>query len=307
MFFLAGSETGIIMLYRDKRPLIIFLAPALLVMGIFLYYPFLQNFADSFYEINGFGAVTKTYVGIENYRQLLKDKTILQALKNTCMMIVFTIVFEIGTALVLAIMVDSIKTGAEFFRTVFFFPIVISATAIGLMFNLFYAYNGGLFNQILEKLGLDPVLWLSDDKAIYMIALPIVWQYVGLYFVIILTGLNSIPEDIYEHAYMDGVRGLKRVWYITLPLVWDVLKACFVLWITGSMKIFDMAWVIAPYGAPKGLTHFFGTYLYQTTFFSQTVGYSSAIAVLVVILGLLISYAVMKLIRSKAFFYSEDV
>ena len=307
MFFLAGSETGIIMLYRDKRPLIIFLAPALLVMGIFLYYPFLQNFADSFYEINGFGAVTKTYVGIENYRQLLKDKTILQALKNTCMMIVFTIVFEIGTALVLAIMVDSIKTGAEFFRTVFFFPIVISATAIGLMFNLFYAYNGGLFNQILEKLGLDPVLWLSDDKAIYMIALPIVWQYVGLYFVIILTGLNSIPEDIYEHAYMDGVRGLKRVWYITLPLVWDVLKACFVLGITGSLKIFDMAWVIAPYGAPKGLTHFFGTYLYQTTFFSQTVGYSSAIAVLVVILGLLISYAVMKLIRSKAFFYSEDV
>lgn len=295
------------MLYRDKRPLIIFLAPALLVMGIFLYYPFLQNFADSFYEINGFGAVTKTYVGIENYRQLLKDKTILQALKNTCMMIVFTIVFEIGTALVLAIMVDSIKTGAEFFRTVFFFPIVISATAIGLMFNLFYAYNGGLFNQILEKLGLDPVLWLSDDKAIYMIALPIVWQYVGFYFVIILTGLNSIPEDIYEHAYMDGVRGLKRVWYITLPLVWDVLKACFVLGITGSLKIFDMAWVIAPYGAPKGLTHFFGTYLYQTTFFSQTVGYSSAIAVLVVILGLLTSYAVMKLIRSKAFFYSEDV
>jgi raffinose/stachyose/melibiose transport system permease protein len=257
MFFLAGSETGIIMLYRDKRPLIIFLAPALLVMGIFLYYPFLQNFADSFYEINGFGAVTKTYVGIENYRQLLKDKTILQALKNTCMMIVFTIVFEIGTALVLAIMVDSIKTGAEFFRTVFFFPIVISATAIGLMFNLFYAYNGGLFNQILEKLGLDPVLWLSDDKAIYMIALPIVWQYVGFYFVIILTGLNSIPEDIYEHAYMDGVRGLKRVWYITLPLVWDVLKACFVLGITGSLKIFDMAWVIAPYGAPFIPDHIF--------------------------------------------------
>lgn len=307
MYFLAGSETGIIMLYKDKRPLIIFLAPALLVMGIFLYYPFLQNFADSFYEINGFGSETRTYIGIENYKQLLQDKIILQAIKNTSLMILFTIVFEIGVALVLALMVDGIRTGAKFFRTVFFFPIVISATAIGLMFNLFYAYNGGLFNQILEKLGLNPVLWLSDEKAIYMIALPIVWQYVGFYFVIILTGLNSVPEDIYEYAYIDGVQELKRIWYITLPLVWDVLKACLILGITGSLKIFDMAWVIAPYGAPKGITHFFGTYLYQTTFFSQTVGYGSAIAVLVVILGLLMSFAVMKLIRSKAFFYSEDM
>jgi raffinose/stachyose/melibiose transport system permease protein len=307
MFFLAGSGTVIIMLYKDKRPLIIFLAPALLVMGIFLYYPFLKNIADSFFEIKGFGAMTKTYVGLDNYRQLFKDKIILQALKNTGIMVVFTIIFEIGMALVLALMVDSIKTGARFFRTVFFFPVVISATAIGLMFNLFYAYNGGLFNQILEKLGLNPVLWLSDEIAVYMLALPIVWQYVGFYFVIILTGLNSIPEDIYEHAYIDGVEGLKKVWYISLPLVWDVLKSCFILGITGTLKIFDLAWVIAPYGAPKGITHFFGTYLYQTTFFSQTVGYGSAIAVLVVVLGLFTSFAVMKLVRGKAIYYGGDI
>lgn len=293
------------MLYKDKKPLIIFLLPALLVMGIFLYYPFFQNILDSFYEIKGYGAAAKTYIGLDNYKQLFKDKTIHQALKNTGLMIAFTVFIEVGLALILALMVDSIKTGARFFRTVFFFPIVISATAIGLMFNLFYAYNGGLFNQILARFGSDPVLWLSDKMAIYMISLPIVWQYVGFYFVIILTGLKSIPEDIYEYAYMDGVEGFKRIWYISLPLIWDVLKTCLILAITGALKIFDMAWVIAPYGAPKGLTHFFGTYIYQTTFFSQTIGYGSAIAVYVVVLGLLSSFAVNKLIRGSIIFGGE--
>ncbi|NMA65066.1 MAG: sugar ABC transporter permease, partial [Clostridiaceae bacterium] len=268
------------MLYKDKRPLIVFIVPALLILGVFLYYPFIRNIINSFYDISGLAALGGgEYVGFENYKKLFIDPSIHQSLKNTLYMMGFAVFFQVGIALALALMVDSITRGAQFFRTVFFFPVVISATAIGLMFNLFYSYNGGLFNQILVSLGMERVLWLSDELAIYMVSLPVIWQYVGFYFVILLTGLNGIPQDIFEYALLDGVTGIKKTLYISLPLIWDVVKVCLILAITGSLKVFDLPWVVAPNGAPKGLTHFLGTYMYFKTFISQSVGYGAAISV----------------------------
>ncbi|NLU53184.1 MAG: sugar ABC transporter permease [Clostridiaceae bacterium] len=292
------------MIYKDKKPLFIFLTPALIVLFIFLYYPFFRNIANSFLDIKGLGALGGgKFVGLDNYVRMTSDKTIGISLKNTMFMMTLAVVVQVGIALILALMVDSIRRGAQFYRTVFFFPVVVSATAIGLMFNLFYAYNGGLFNQILEKLGKEPVLWLSDKLAIYMVSLPVIWQYVGFYFVIILTGLNGIPEEIYEYALIDGVTGFKKTWYISLPLIWDVIKVCITLAITGSLKVFDLPWVLAPNGAPKGLTHFLGTYMYFNTFISQSVGYGAAISVFIVVLGLFVSFTVNKLFKHETIVY----
>lgn len=292
------------MLYKDKRPLIIFLVPALTVLSIFLYYPFFKNIINSFFEISGLAALGGgEFTGLENYKRMVTDSFIHIALKNTLLMMVFAIVFQVGFALILALMVDSIRRGAQFFRTVFFFPVVVSATALGLMFNLFYSYNGGLFNQILSRFGFERVLWLSDELGIYMVSLPVIWQYVGFYFVIILTGLNGIPEEIFEYAVLDGVSGIKKIWYISLPLIWDVIKVCLTLAITGALKVFDLPWVVAPNGAPKGLTHFLGTYMYFKTFISQSVGYGAAISVLIVILGLIVSFTVNKLFKRDTIIY----
>ncbi|NLM72907.1 MAG: sugar ABC transporter permease [Clostridiaceae bacterium] len=292
------------MLYKDKRPLIFFLVPALIVLGTFLYYPFVKNIINSFYEINGLAALDGgKFAGLQNYKNMINDPFIRLALKNNLLMMGFSVVFQVGIALILALMVDSISRGAQFFRTVYFFPVVISATAIGLMFNLFYAYNGGLFNQILTRLGFDPVLWLSDKLGIYMVSLPVIWQYVGFYFVIILTGLNGIPEEIFEYAVLDGVTGIKKIWYISLPLIWDVIKVCMTLAITGALKVFDLPWVLAPNGAPKGLTHFLGTYMYFKTFISQSAGYGAAISVFIVILGLIVSFTVNKLFKRDTIVY----
>ena len=129
---------------------------------------------------------------------------------------VLTVIFQVGIALLLALLVNSIGRGAQFFRVVYFFPIVISATAIGLMFSLFYAYDGGMLNQIAVALGGEKILWLSDDKAFTMVSIPVLWQYVGFYFVIILTGLAGVPEDVYESAEMDGATGIKKTWYIKI-------------------------------------------------------------------------------------------
>ncbi|MBQ2700100.1 MAG: sugar ABC transporter permease [Clostridia bacterium] len=288
------------MLYRDKRPLLVFLLPALVLMLILLYYPFVENIINSFFEIRSLVSPREEYIGLENYEKFfMKDDMSVLSLKNSLVLMVLTVIFQVGLALVLALLVNSIQRGVQFFRVVYFFPIVISATAIGLMFSLFYAYDGGMLNQIVTALGGEKILWLSDENAFTMVSIPVLWQYVGFYFVIILTGLAGVPEDVYESAAMDGATGLKKTWYITLPLISDVLVTCTTLAITGAIKVFDLPSVIAKNGAPKGLTHFLGTYMYQKTFIAQDVDYGSAISIIIVLLGVILSRTVGRLLSRE--------
>jgi len=288
-------------LYRDKKPLIVFLLPSLLLMLVLLFYPFIENIFNSFFEIRSLVSPREEFVGLLNYQKFFTgDEMAFISLKNSLVLMALTVVFQVGIALLLALLVSSINRGAQFFRVVYFFPIVISATAIGLMFSLFYAYDGGMLNQIAIALGGEKILWLSDEKAFAMVSIPVLWQYVGFYFVIILTGLAGVPEDVYESAAMDGATGLKKTWYITLPLISDVLVTCTTLAITGAIKVFDLPSVIAKNGAPKGLTHFLGTYMYQKTFIAQDVDYGSAISIIIVVLGVVLSRTVGRLLSRES-------
>ena len=237
------------------------------------------------------------------------------ALKNTLVLVLCTVVFQVGIALVLALLVDTVKVGQQFFRTVYFFPIVISATALGLMFNLIFLYKGGMVNQFLLKLGaLDyevkasgrtVVEWIDwKDKAhfLFTMLLPVMWQYVGFYFVIIVTGLNNIPEELYEAAALDGADGFLRTRYITLPMLRNVLCTCLVLAITGALKVFDLPWVMFGAGMPENAGWLTGTYMYDQTFNKMNVDYGSTIAVLIVVLGVVLSN-----VANRIFKPSEDI
>ncbi len=286
------------MLYRDKRPLLVFVLPSFILMILFLYYPFFVNIYNSLFEIKGLAAAPSEFLGLANYKRFFtSDPTARVALMNSLKIMGLTIVFQVGMAILLALLVDSIKRGQQFFRIVYFFPIVISATAIGLMFSLFYYYDGGMFNQILQLFGHDKVLWLSKDRAFTMVAIPVLWQYVGFYFVIMLTGLSGVPEEVYESAAMDGATGFKKVWYITLPLVSDVIITCTTLAITGAIKVFDLPSVVARNGAPNGLTHFLGTYMHNQAFVAQNVDYGSTISIIIVVLGVLVAQVVGKILQ----------
>ena len=144
------------MIYKKKGPLVLFLVPTFLFLTMYLYYPFLMNIYNSLNKIGGLGESSR---GLnepvwENYVKMFTDPLMRTALKNTMILMILTVVFQVGIALVLALMVDNIKVGAKFFRTVYFFPIVISATALGLLFNLIFLYDGGMLNQLLQNLGL---------------------------------------------------------------------------------------------------------------------------------------------------------
>ena len=245
-----------------------------------------------------------------NYKELFLDPDLRTALLNTVLLTVFTVLFQVGIALVLALLVDSVRVGAKLFRTVYFFPIVISATALGLMFNLIFLYKGGMVNQLLLNMdvleyevksnGRMIVQWLDwkdQDHYLFTMFLPVIWQYVGFYFVIIITGLNNISEDLFEAAALDGAYGLKKVWYITLPMLRNVLCTCLVLAITGALKVFDLPWVMFGAGMPQNMGWLTGTYMYDQTFNKMNVDYGSTIAVLIVVLGVLLSNIANRVFR----------
>jgi len=292
------------MIYKKKTPLLFFLIPAFTFLVVYLYYPFIQNIINTFMHIGGLG---RTAEGVNtpwyaNYKELFTDPDLRTALKNTLILTVFTVVFQVGIALILALLVDSIRVGSQVFRTVYFFPIVISATALGLMFNLMFLYKGGMINQLLLNMDVleyevkangrmivDWIDWKDKDHFLMTMFMPVIWQYVGFYFVIIITGLNNIPEDIYEAAALDGAFGFKKIWYITLPMLRNVLCTCLVLAITGALKVFDLPWVMFGAGMPQNMGWLTGTYMYDQTFNKMNVDYGSTIAVLIVVLGVVLS------------------
>ena len=290
-------------LYRKKGPLIAFLLPAFVFLILFLYYPFLQNILNSFSDITGLGSPAQGlndpwYI---NYATLFTDPKLRTALINTVVLTVCTVVFQVGIALVLALLVDSIKVGAQLFRTLYFFPIVISATALGLMFNLIFLYNGGMVNQLLQALGIisENIDWKDSSHFRFTMLAPVMWQYVGFYFVILVTGLNNIPQDLYEAAALDGCTGLKRVRHITLPLLRNVLCTCLVLAITGALKVFDLPWVMFGAGMPKNQGWLTGTYMYDQTFNRGNVDYGSTIAILIVVLGVVLSNVANRVFKPR--------
>lgn len=288
------------MLYRDRRPLLFFLLPGLLLMLVMLFYPFFVNIYNSFFDIKGLAAPPTEFLGVQNYITMYNDPVARIALGNSLKMMALTVIFQCGFALVLALMVDSIRKGQQFFRTVYFFPIVISATAIGLMFTLFYDYQNGMLNQARAFFGGSKINWLDDKKAFIMVSIPVLWQCVGFYFVIFLTGLAGIPDELYEAAEIDGATKLQIVRRITIPLLTDVVITCVTLSVTGAIKVFDLPAVIAPNGAPKGLTHFLGTYMHSMAFEASNVDYGSTLSVLIVVVGVVVSVTLNRLLSRNS-------
>ncbi|MFV0465648.1 MAG: carbohydrate ABC transporter permease [Lachnospiraceae bacterium] len=290
------------MLYKKKWPLLIFVVPGLIFMITFLYFPFVANIKNSFYDMTAIiempGQEWK-FIGFDNYKKLLSDKDLRTALSNSFKMMILTIVFQVGIAFILAVMVSQIKKFQQFYRTVYFFPVVISATAIGLLFKLFYNYDGGMLNQLLAKFGMDPVNWLNPDLAFTMVAIPVLWSYVGFYFVILLTGLTGISDDIYEAADIDGCSRLKQVFFVTIPMIRPVIITSVTLAVTGALKVFDLPWVMVPNGAPQGKTHFLGTYMYQQTFGMSNFDYGSTLSIVIVLLGIIVSRGIRFLTKEK--------
>lgn len=289
-------------IYKNKKPLLLFLIPAFAFMVVYLYYPFFMNILNSFQNIAGMGEASKGLNSpwYSNYVEMFMDPNMRTAIVNTLIMMVVTLIGQVGIALILALLVDNIRHAQKFFRVVYFFPIIISATALGLLFNLIFLYKTGMINQVLQSLGVSELTnWKDEAHALFTMMLPVMWQYVGFYFIIIVTGLNNISSDLYEAASIDGANRWQRVRYLSIPMIHNVLCTCAVLAITGALKVFDLPWVMFPKGMPLDKTWMTGTYMYYQIMNRNNTDYSAAIAVLIAVLGIVISRIVNVVFKEK--------
>lgn len=282
----------------DRKYIVMFLLPAAAFMSIFLYYPFFKSVYLSFFRTKGF--TSKTWVGFDNYVRMFSDDLLGAATLNTLELMAYVIIFQVGIALLLAILVDNITWGKGFFRMVFFFPVVISGTAIALLFVLFYNFQFGLLNTLLQNMGADKVNWLSENMALKAVAIPTVWHYVGFYFVLFLTAMSKIPSDFYEAAKLEGITGIKKTFLLTIPLIMSDIKVVITLAITGTLKVFEFIFVLT---RGQNDTEVLGTYMYKKALVDQNFGYGSTIAIYIVVFGVLLSLLANRLLKRDEITY----
>ena len=289
------------MILKDKKYAILFLAPALTLIMIFLFNPLIQTFYFSFTSWRSF-SIKKPFIGLENYSRLIHDPVVGVAIKNTLLLIILCIIFEIGFALLLAMLMDGVKRGFKIYRTVFFFPVVVSGSAIGLLFSLTYQYDAGLLNNILGIFGMSKTVWLTEKSSALLSMIPYIWQMTGFYFVIFMTALTKIPSDIYESAALDGATGITKSIYITLPLIRDVIFTTIALVITSAIKVFDIIFTITQ-GGPMDSSQVLSTYIYQSTFQANNQGYGCALSILMVVIGIFLTIFTTLMSRHESITY----
>lgn len=285
-------------LINDKNLTIVaFLLPSLILYSLFVVIPILQSFHISLFKWDGIGPMTR-FVGLDNYSVLLHDWIFWRALVNNLALIGFTLVTQLPPAILLAVLLTGKLHGRDFFRTVFFSPQVISAVATGYLFFYIYEPTFGLLNEALRLLSLESLTrgWLGDPiLAFVAVLLVISWRHIGFYMVLYMAAIESISEEIFEAAKIDGCNKRQLVWYITLPLLSNATKVAAVLAIVGSIKYFDLIWIMTA-GGPYHATELLATYMYKETFTGAHLGYGATIAFALFVIAFAASIIYMRVI-----------
>jgi len=286
---------------RSKWIILVGLLPALLIYIIFSIVPIAMSFYYSLMSWNGFSDME--FVGFENFSKLFSDKLFWNSIKNNIYVVIASVVGQLSIALFLAILLNRKLKGAKIFRTIGFIPVILSSVVVALTWSLIYNSETGLLNELLRLIGLESLAlnWLGDQKlAMISVCVTIIWQFIGLYLIIFLAGLQNIPTEILEAAKIDGASEWKQTWSIIIPMLKETIFACLILAISGSLKTFDQIYVMTN-GGPAHATEVSAIYMYNKTFESLQFGYGSAIAVMIFIFGIVLIAVTNLLIRRKSF------
>ena len=270
-----------------RRTVIAYLAIPVLLYVFTVFVPLLAALYYSFF--NWKGGPKKEFNGIENYITLLSDSTFWSAFSHNIYLVVVCILGQIGIAFILVLLINSKLSRAKaIHRTFGFFPSTISAVCIGFIWTMIYDYNKGLLNWFLDAIGQHEKtqVWLNNpDLVMLLVSIPLIWQYIGYYMVILLSAVGSIDTEILESAEIDGANEIQKARYITLPLVKNTLLVCITLCIAGNMKAFDNILVMTK-GGPGYSSMVMALYGYKVSFEQSNLGYGACISVGIFVLSL---------------------
>jgi raffinose/stachyose/melibiose transport system permease protein len=286
----AAAETwaGRVRLWRwSKRATpYLYVAPALAFLAAFMAYPLIQTIVKSFYAYDLTSPFQK-FVGWANYERFGADPTFRTAAINAALYVFFSVVVQMPIGAALAALLDRgvSRQASLVFRTIIFAPLVLSIVAVGLLWQLILDPLVGLANAIVKTFGLTPPMlgWLGDPSiAIYVIMGVSFWQYIGFVTLLLLAGLQRIPEELYEAATLDGAGPITTFWTISLPLLRNPLIITTLLTMIGALRVFDFVYVLTG-GGPGDATQVPGMMIYKEAFFLGRMGYANAISVMLLI------------------------
>ena len=277
----------------------LFLAPGLLFFAFYVIFPIFQSFQISLYRWDGLGEAT--FIGLDNYRELATDRAFeISFWNNAKWLLLYLLAIPMGLGI--ALFLNQTVTGIRLYKSLFFFPFVISQVVVGLVFSWFYLPREGLLNAALALVGAGPVNILGDpDLATYGIIAAGLWPQTAYCMILYLTGLNAVDPEQVEAARLDGAKGWKMLWYVIVPQLKPATFIAFVVTIIGALRSFDLISIMTN-GGPFGSTRVLSFYMFEKALaeFGFRMGYGAAIAVVLFLIMLVfIAYFLWSMWREE--------
>lgn len=277
----------------------LFLAPGLAMFLIYVIVPIFQSMWVSFYDWDGLSDAT--WVGMANYVELLDDEAFYVSLKNNVLWLVLYML-AVPAGLMIALFLNQTVRGIRIYKSLFFFPFVISQVVVGLIFSWFYAPGFGLLYNLIESLTGQSVAILADERLVtYGIIAAGLWPQIAYCMILYLTGLNAVAPDQIEAARLDGAKGWKMLWYVVLPQLRPATFIAIVVTVIGALRSFDLVSIMTS-GGPFGSSRVLSYYMYEQALseYGYRMGYGAAIAVVLFgIMMIFISGFIWKMWRDE--------
>ncbi|OIU87226.1 MULTISPECIES: carbohydrate ABC transporter permease [unclassified Microbacterium] len=277
--------------WRKRGEIALLAGPALIMFLGFVILPVAMAAFYGFFKWNGFGWPTE-FIGLDNYVMIWQDDTFRQAVMHNGIILVLSLVLQGPIAILFALLMNQKIRGRSIIRILIFVPYVISEVIVGIGWSLMLQ-DAGALNSLLEKWGMSDLQqsWIADP-AIAMTSLMIIitWKYIGFAVILMLAGMQSIPEELYEAAAIDGAGFWKTQWAITVPLLGPTIRIWAFLSIIGSLQLFDLVNIIwGQYIAATAGTSTMATYMYQNGHLAGSYGFGNAVAVMLFIITLIVA------------------
>lgn len=272
-------------------------APALVMFFVFVIYPLFSTIYLSLFDY-GLTDARLRFVGVGNFVELGSDPVFWRSLGNNLTILVVSVIVQVGLGLILAALIDrGARWGRSIFRTLNFAPVVMSAVAVGILWQLIYDPTVGLANRFVALFGIRPPSqgWLGDPNlAIFSILVVACWQYTGYVMVIVLAGMQSVSPELYEAAALDGAGEVRKFISVTIPSIRNVIIAVILITMIGAIKVFDLVYILTR-GGPANASQVMSTYIYYNAFTVNRAGYASAISVVLLVIALILGVLQLRL------------
>lgn len=286
---------------RNKLAIFTFVAPALFLFALVVFLPILMSAYYSFFDWN-MGS-TKIFTGMENYLNLFNNSQLnfSKGIYNSLLIAFFSVFIQLPISFLLAAILSKGIKGENFFRNVYFIPVVISSVVIGQLWLKIYNYDYGMLNSVLKMLGLEQFTrdWIGSVKyALTSVIIVPIWQYIGYHMLLFYAGIKTISPEVLESAKIDGASYFRTIRSIIIPMIMPIIEICVTFSIIGSLKVFDMVYIITN-GGPLGTTEVAATLMYKTLFMRDQYGYGSAMASFIVVECVLLTVVIQTIFKKN--------